>query len=243
MKTPNEFLLKAIRHFWGDGKAKVLDFGCGRGELVNFFAADGHDAYGCDIIESTGKRLARIKSDPYRLPYPDATFDVVTSSSVLEHAQNTKECFAEIKRVLKPGGVAMHLYPGKWFLPREPHIFVPLVNFFWPKVPTIWLAAFAFAGVRNDFQRGLEWKEVLSKNSAYCISGLHYRNTSFYRKVSTEVFGNCEWPMRFYIDHSPGGFPSLGRKLHMRNFFGFLGREFRMAFLLQRKHQFPSATM
>ena len=43
---------------------------------------------------------------PYRIPFDDASMDVVVSTSVLEHAFNVDEVFSEIGRVLRPGGLA-----------------------------------------------------------------------------------------------------------------------------------------
>jgi ubiquinone/menaquinone biosynthesis C-methylase UbiE len=128
---------------------KVLDLGYGMGELVKSLVEQGYDAYGCDIEELwiknpeiDCKRLAKIPLSPYKLPYPDDSFDVIVSTVVLEHVQNIEEVFKEIHRVLKIGGYSMHLFPAKWYLPSEPHIFVPLVNFFWPRVRVLILRGF-----------------------------------------------------------------------------------------------------
>lgn len=106
---------------------KVL-VGTGRGDLLHSLAALGYDAHGCDVkpywkerITTSADKFAVISLVPYRLPYEDETFDVVISTSVLEHAQNKEELFVEIRRVLKTGGFAMHLFPAKWYLPSEPH--------------------------------------------------------------------------------------------------------------------------
>lgn len=45
-----------------------------------------------------------IVANAQRLPFDDATIDVVISNAVLEHVQNLEATVAEIKRVLKPGG-------------------------------------------------------------------------------------------------------------------------------------------
>jgi SAM-dependent methyltransferase len=233
------FLRDAIHRFGSRARGQTaLDFGCGKGRLVEELSKLGFDAFGCDIagIPAQTDRLRLIERSPYHLPFPDSTFDVVVSTAVLEHASNKEECFLEIRRVLKPGGLALHLYPSKWYVPKEPHLFVPLVNWFWPHVPRWWLMLWARLGVRNEFQTGQSWHQVLSHNADYCATQISYWTTGRYRRSSEAVFGNAEWPMRFYIQNAPGGMARLGRRLRAAGLVGLLAREFREGFLLQRKN-------
>jgi SAM-dependent methyltransferase len=49
------------------------------------------------------------------MPFPDDSFDVVFSSNVLEHVRDRRRLYAEIGRVLKPGGYCLHAMPsGTW---------------------------------------------------------------------------------------------------------------------------------
>jgi SAM-dependent methyltransferase len=225
------------------GKVRVLDFGCGAGELVEHLLALGYDALGCDIvlasdapgITAAPHRFRQIARAPYRLPYDDASFDVVLSTSVLEHARNPEEYLVEIRRVLAPGGVAMHLLPGKWYLPYEPHIRVPLANYFYPSCPSWWFALWMLVGKRHPHHKDLGWREAVQACRDFYDNGVFYLSTREHERLSRAVFGNCEWPMTFYITHGHGGFARLCRKLPMRAFWGALSREFRMGFLVQRK--------
>src|SRR5205807_7573542 len=105
-------------------------------------------------------RSRQIQLHPYRLPYDEDMFDVIISTSVLEHARNPEEYFPEMWRVMKPGGVAMHLLPGKWYLPYEPHILVPLANFFYPNCPTWWFSMWTLLGHRAPGEKGMTWREA-----------------------------------------------------------------------------------
>ena len=223
---------------------KVLDFGTGTGALVHSLLDLGYNAYGCDIkpswketVDSHVERFSLISLAPYGLPYEDKTFDVVISTSVLEHAQNKEELFFEIHRVLKIGGYSMHLFPAKWYLPSEPHIHVPLVNFFWPNCPMWWIALWALLGVRNEFQLGKSWKEVAEANSEYCAHGLSYWSNRAYRDLSLKVFGNFAAPMKFYIKNGHGGIPTLLRKLPFQRVVGRVAGEIRTNFIVVQRKQ------
>ncbi|MCS6951108.1 MAG: class I SAM-dependent methyltransferase, partial [bacterium] len=60
----------------------------------------------------------RIHGDISRLPFRDNSFDIVTANMVVEHLQHPVSQFAEIKRVLKPGGI---------FAFHTPNYYSPLV--------------------------------------------------------------------------------------------------------------------
>ena len=44
-------------------------------------------------------------ADAEALPYPDAAFDLVVSSTTYQWVENLSKAFTESKRVLKPGGL------------------------------------------------------------------------------------------------------------------------------------------
>jgi len=220
---------------------KLLDFGCGAGQLIEDLQQYGYDAYGTDLYINQenltiNDRLKKIQLNPYQLQFDSNYFDIVISTSVLEHAQNTQECFHEIHRILKPGGYAMHMFPGKWYLPSEPHIYVPLVNWFWPHCPKWWLMLWAMIGIRNQFQKGQSWKQVSEQNIQFCKTNLLYKNTKYYNNLAIKVFGNYSWPMVFYINNAPGKFSKIFRKLPIKSLSGFLSKEFRMSFLVMKKN-------
>ncbi|MGA7489035.1 MAG: class I SAM-dependent methyltransferase [Xanthobacteraceae bacterium] len=235
--------ISEIAHVARTRQLQVLDFGCGSGELVAHLAGLGYDAYGCDIvlardaprIVAAPQRFGQIDLDPYRLPFDDASFDVVVSTSVLEHARNPEQYLVEIRRVLRPGGAAMHLLPGKWYLPYEPHIRVPLANYFYPNCPSWWFAFWMLVGKRHPHHQDLDLRDAVKACRDFYDNGVFYLSSRQHERLSRAVFGNCEWPMTFYITHGHGGFARLCRRLPMRGLWGALSREFRMAFLVQRK--------
>ncbi len=113
---------------------RVLDVGCGRGEILRHCARLGALAYGIDYAdaavrmsrdvaraesESTGRAgIGVYRADAKRLPYPDATFDRALIFDVVEHLfpWELDAALREARRVLKPGGMlAIHTAPNRWY--------------------------------------------------------------------------------------------------------------------------------
>lgn len=103
------------------GSKKVLDVGCGYGELLAKAAAayPAGEFYGIDYSPERVKEagLERVKTqrvdiEEERFPFEDAFFDVVFCTEVLEHLREPAGCFREIRRVLKDGGRVVFTVPN-----------------------------------------------------------------------------------------------------------------------------------
>lgn len=97
-------------------KLKLLDIGCSKGTALSNFSkcCDNLDLYGVDLREENLPDNITFKEcnlESEKLPFPDNSFDVVYSKSVLEHVFNTSNFISEAKRVLKPGGLFLALTP------------------------------------------------------------------------------------------------------------------------------------
>jgi ubiquinone/menaquinone biosynthesis C-methylase UbiE len=105
-----------------EGK-KILDLGCGAGETSVYFALRGAQVTAVDIspeMIAVAKRLAdrhgvkieALTSVAEKMPFPDGAFDLVFGNGVLHHV-DLIPALKEIKRVLKPGGLAAFIEPLK----------------------------------------------------------------------------------------------------------------------------------
>ncbi|HMX41002.1 MAG TPA: class I SAM-dependent methyltransferase, partial [Saprospiraceae bacterium] len=91
---------------------RVCEVGCGEGSILKALGQTGvgEELYGLDISTSAidiakGKDIARLVEikpfDGYHIPYPDASFDLVVCSHVIEHVEHPRLLLREIKRISK----------------------------------------------------------------------------------------------------------------------------------------------
>ena len=103
---------------------KILDVGCGTGDLLNYLAKKNKESllWGVDISDKNIKRANKnkhskrekfTKLDANTLPFKDNFFDEIYCYEVLEHVKNLDKVLDEIKRVLKNKGKFILTVPLK----------------------------------------------------------------------------------------------------------------------------------
>jgi len=112
---------------------RVLDIGCGRGEILLHSALLGANAWGIDYApvalelaketislsnSSSSGRMGLIQSAAEILPFCNSSIDVVFMLDVVEHLypNELETALTEVKRVLRPGGrIVVHTMPNLWY--------------------------------------------------------------------------------------------------------------------------------
>lgn len=96
-------------------RGAVLEIGAAGGFQAALLSQHFATVEAIDLPGSIPPGATAFPVQPYdgmRLPFPDRSFDVVFSSNVLEHIPHVEAFQAEIRRVLKPGGRAVHVLPS-----------------------------------------------------------------------------------------------------------------------------------
>lgn len=114
----------------------ILDFGCGKGEILKVIKKLNPDAdcIGLDVSgtaleaareDSPGRKFFKIE-DGGKFPLASENVDFVFSSEVLEHVYDTENAVSEIARVLKKRGQLLITVPFHGFIKN---ILIVLFNF------------------------------------------------------------------------------------------------------------------
>lgn len=129
--------------------APVLDAGCGPGYLVEQLARRGYRVSAMDAAEGMLRQAkARAEAakpthpvqfsqgDIEKLPYADASFDLVCSTGVIEYLEGDATVLAEFRRVLRPGGHLVLPVTNVWSPANWLDVVVePLKRQSWFRVP------------------------------------------------------------------------------------------------------------
>ncbi|MFH1182162.1 MAG: class I SAM-dependent methyltransferase [Candidatus Woesearchaeota archaeon] len=112
-RSSNSAVDRLVRKYTAKG-AKIVDLGCG---TCNWNRR-GMPVTGIDINEKMpkyAKRIGRLKDyrveDINRTGLKSNSVDVIITTETLEHIPNYTDTIAEIRRVLKPGGIAIVTVP------------------------------------------------------------------------------------------------------------------------------------
>lgn len=103
-------------------KGEVLDVGCGRKPYRRLVpAATRYVGVDVDTPVTRAWGTVDVFYDGSTLPLPDAGFDGVVCTQVLEHVFNPEEFLGELRRELRPGGQLVLAVPFVWDEHEQPH--------------------------------------------------------------------------------------------------------------------------
>jgi SAM-dependent methyltransferase len=205
MDVTNRFVLDFARRFASArSEAKILDYGCGAGEVVAAGRAAGLDMLGADVFYGGSEARAEAERagllgaviheiQEGRLDFTDCSFDLVTNNQVLEHVLDLDAVLREIHRVLKPGGTLLSIFPSRDVF-REGHIGIPFSHWF-PKdsrVRFLYTWALRCAGMGTWKEQAPTRRQWAADKLRWIDTYTHYRSReeifrAFQRRFSTEL--------------------------------------------------------
>jgi SAM-dependent methyltransferase len=98
-------------------RGRILEIGAGASNPTSTFLATLGELHGVDPDVAVRHNRALVSAavlDSAHYPYPDASFDACASDYVLEHVADPAPHFAEVARVLRPGGVYCFRTPNRY---------------------------------------------------------------------------------------------------------------------------------
>lgn len=148
---------------------RLLDVGCGNSPFRHLLDPAVTRYQGVDVAVAADfgyQNPDTVYYDGHVLPFPDASFDAVLCTEVLEHIAEPAETIREIYRVLKPGGRLLLTIPWSARFHYQPHDY----HRYTPSMLLRLFASFATPVVRP---RGTDFCSIASKVVvAYARNGL-----------------------------------------------------------------------
>jgi ubiquinone/menaquinone biosynthesis C-methylase UbiE len=121
---------------------KVLDLGAGYGGAARFLAK----TFGCQVVaqnlsevenarnremnqaQGLSDHIEVVGGNMEQLPFEDQSFDLVWSEDAILHVGDKEQVFAEVDRVLKPGGEFIFTDPMQADQVDDPSVLVPILK-------------------------------------------------------------------------------------------------------------------
>lgn len=121
--------LDRIEDFLKD-HTKMLDIGCGTGNMMKYFQSLGFDVVGLtyqeeEVEEANKRELEVVYGDAHDLPFDSDNFDSFLMIDVLEHTLSPLTVLSEAKRILKTSGRGVIYIPSERWISCSYHIIVP----------------------------------------------------------------------------------------------------------------------
>lgn len=217
--------------------ACILDFGCGSGRNTYALLDLGYEnVCGFDIQDYLNLRSPADRSrfftepDPDgRLPFEDASFDLIISDQVFEHVLDQVSVFRELHRITRPGGRHFHVIPSPYRY-LEGHVRVPFGGII---VRPGWYRFWALLGFRSPASRSVSATEAAERSILYFHSGLRYVSSAAYAIIWRRLGFEYRFVDQEYFDtHWRSSVRALGKLNRVLPVFGWLHRVFRVRHVL-----------
>ena len=204
---PYESLVRMLGAIKGK---RILDAGCGDGWLSVILAKRGAIVDGFDIspsaikfaqdraaINGVGNGCTFRAASAYDLPYPEAEFDGVIGSAILHHLGDKQRFARELRRVMKPGAVAVFQEPfGNSLVLERFRTFVPVPSMS-PDDPDQWKQQFKYGDLKpfeKHFRVQVKEYHLLSRLDRVIPPG---RTLTFLERLDRRILASFPFLRRY----------------------------------------------
>lgn len=210
----------------------VLEIGSGGGSHSALFKRYGAHMTSVDItaerVISTATKMALIKegtgislqTDAENLPFVDDSFDIVYSSGVLHHSENTERCIQEVYRVLKNNGKAILMlysrHSAMYWLNLYPKTVLHGLIFHYSEAERIGMITEGrpeFGNTKNPITRVYSKKQIQRLLKDFRIESLRKNSFSF---SQLPIASRIRSPLLKWLGYKPweGGIIAYGSPLY-----------------------------
>jgi 2-polyprenyl-3-methyl-5-hydroxy-6-metoxy-1,4-benzoquinol methylase len=168
-----DFIQNCLDKF-GNRKLKVLDVGCGNGNISRYIGSKGHDVLGIDISEATIKKAISL-TDMSNVRFENIAaeeliaaaeiFDLVICSEVIEHLDTPTIVVEALRKLINENGILIVTVPNG-FGPRELFITKPL-QWMKSKAPSVY-------GAVNSFKKVLGFSGATVQSDAENLTHVQF---------------------------------------------------------------------
>lgn len=182
---------------------KILDFGCGRCELLKNLKKEIPSATLCGVdIYMNSKEfqdLQSFKKDfhikdirPYEKFSFDTKFDLIITNQVLEHIENLKKVYNHFDHILSKEGRIIACFPVKEIY-IEPHLKIPFVHWIKKssKLQKIYIYIFNHLRIENIIKFGFNKRKYIQKINSdinFCNQKIFYLRMNENIKLIKQYF-------------------------------------------------------
>ena len=182
---------------------KILDFGCGKCQLIDCISTEIPlaDLYGVDLFKNKNdlndikkkyKSFTVIGIEPYQEVLLDKKFDLIITNQVLEHIQNLNLIYKFFNKILKKNGLVIAAFPTKEII-FEPHLKIPFVHFIDKNSYFLGIYLFVFNLIFEFAKGNFSLQTIQNKTNQdleFCKNKIFYLNKSLHIKNFRNYFQN-----------------------------------------------------
>ncbi len=198
------------------GGETLVDVGCGSGQLWDYLRSRFRSYIGVDVVKypdfPTEGQFVQANLEEYRVPLDSGVGDLVIAVETIEHLENPRAFFRELKRLTKPGGWLAVTTPNQLsFLSKLTLVFKNQFNAFQDNNYPAHLTALLESDLVRMAQENELHEPCVSFSKAGRIPGMKRHFPRAFTDFSPRTFSDN--PLASHNGHTPPDFLSFPEEI------------------------------